>query len=166
MVELGRLVKVHGTRGEVKLRPHNPGSEALVPGLEVRLEGAGEPQVARVQEARPHRGGILLRLSGVESMGDAQRLVGARVLVRTSDLPPLPEGEFYWFEVVGLAVVDESGRSLGRVTGILESAAHDLYVVRDGRREWLLPAVEGVVLSIEPAAGRIVARPIEGLLEP
>jgi 16S rRNA processing protein RimM len=166
MIEIGRLVKAHGLQGEVKLRPHNAGSDTVRPGLSLRLEGAGEPRVAEILEARPHRGGILLRLSGVDSMTAAERLLGARVLVRTEDLPAPSDGEFYWFEVVGLAVVDETGRPLGRVTGILENAAHDVYVVRDGEREWLLPAVADMVLSIEPAAGRIVARPIEGLLEP
>lgn len=164
-MEIGRLVKSHGIRGEVKLVPHNPGTEALRPGLRVVLETAGAPRRAEVVAARPHGGGVLLRLAGVETMTEAERLVGARVRVDEADLPVLPEGEFYWFQLVGLEVVTEEGRRLGRVAEIFETPAHDVYVVRDGDRERLVPAVDDVVRRVDLETGRLVVRPVEGLLD-
>ncbi len=167
MVEVGRLVKPHGVRGEIKLAPYNPASDLFRPGLPLLLQGiAGGARRVEVLAARPHKGGFLLRLAGVETMTEAERLVGARVSVAEADLPPLSEGEFYWFQIVGLEVATEAGTRLGRVVEILETPAHDVYVVRDGDRERLVPAVDEVVVEIDRAAGRLVVRPIEGLLEP
>lgn len=106
-----------------------------------------------------------MRFEGVASANDAEPLVGARVLIAAEDLPKLPEGEYYWFEVVGLEAVTEEGEPVGRVTEILSGPTHDVYVLRDGDREHLVPAVDEVVVAIDPAAGRIVIRPIEGLFE-
>lgn len=117
----------------------------------------------RVHGVRRHKGNLLLLLDEVTSLTDAEALIGARVLVARETLPALPEGEFYWFEVVGLEAVTEGGEPLGRVAEILTGPGHDVYVVRDGGRERLVPAVDEVVLSIDPAAGRMVVRPIEGL---
>jgi 16S rRNA processing protein RimM len=162
-VELGRLVGTHGVRGELKLKPHNLGSEALVPGLVVRVSGrAGELEVLG---ARPHKRMVLVTLQGVASVEAALSLVGSTVSVATADLPVLGAGEFYWFEVIGLEAVTEDGRRIGRVTDILESPGHDLYAVAAEGREVLVPAVDDVVIAIEPEAGRIVIRPPDGLLE-
>lgn len=160
---IGRIVGTHGVRGELKLRPENPDTETVRPGLQLMLEGRGERRTTRVAGVRPHKGHFLVHLEGVGSLTEAESLVGARVLVAREDLPRLPEGEFYWFEVLGLEAVTEEGERLGQVAEILSSPAHDVYVIRDGRRERLVPAVEDVVIAIDPAAGRMVIRPIAGL---
>lgn len=164
-MEIGRLVKAHGVRGEVKLAPYNPATEVVRPGLPLVLEAAGGPRRVEVVSARPHKRGFLLRLAGVETMTEVEQLVGARVRIDEGDLPALPEGEFYWFQVVGLEAVTEDGTPLGRVAEILETPAYDIYVVRDGDRERLLPAVEEVVQRVDLAAGRLVVRSIEGLFD-
>jgi 16S rRNA processing protein RimM len=164
-VELGRIVGTHGACGELRLLAHNRDTDALVTGLAVRLEGRGEPREFEVAQARHHKAVVLLTLRGVDTLDAARALVGARLLVRTGDLPALAEGEFYWFEVLGLQAVTEAGQPLGRVTDILANPGHDVYVVQDGTRERLVPAVDEVVVAIEPEAGRIVIRPPDGLLE-
>jgi 16S rRNA processing protein RimM len=165
MIEIGRVVGTHGVRGELKVRPHNRDTEALAPGVGVRLEGRAGAREAEIVAARPHGTNLLLRLSDVDTMTDAEAVVGSRVLVPREALPAPAEGEFYWFEVIGLEAVTEDGRRLGRVAEILEGPAHDIYVVRDGARERLLPAVDDVVAAIEPAAGRVVVRAIQDLDE-
>lgn len=152
-------------RGEVKVRPDNPDTEAIVPGVRLTLEDATGRRDLRVAGVRPHKRNLLLVLEGVETLSAAEGLVGARVLVPRESLPRLPEGEFYWFEVVGLEAVTEGGERLGRVAEIIGGPGHDVYVLRDGARERLVPAVDEIVVSIDPAAGRMVIRPIEGLWE-
>lgn len=164
-MRLGRLVGAHGLRGEVKLRPDNPDTDAVRPGVRLWLEGRGAPREMGVVGVRPHKGVLLVQFEGVASVAEAEPLVGARVLVAREELPRLPEGEFYWFEVIGLEGVTEDGEPLGRVAEILSGPEHDVYVLRDGDRERLVPAVDEVVVSIDPAAGRMVIRPIEGLWE-
>lgn len=160
------MLRAHGIRGEVLVAPHNPATDVFRPGLTLVFEGGAAAQAHRLvlRRVRPHKRGLLLALAGIDTMTAAERLAGARVSVAEADLPPLPAGEFYWFQVVGLTAVTEEGRPLGRVAEILETPAHDVYVVREGEREILVPAVEEVVRLIDPAGGRIVVRPIEGLL--
>jgi 16S rRNA processing protein RimM len=79
--------------------------------------------------------------------------------------PPLPPGEYYWFQVLGLPVVNVAdGARLGYLDHIIPTPGHDVYVVVEGEREVLLPAVEDVIVEINLEAGVIRVSPPEGLL--
>ena len=86
------------------------------------------------------------------------------VSMRRSELPPLPEDEFYWADLVGCAVVDEGGAPLGEVVAVTPGPAHDWLVVRraGGGEERFLPGVEAFVRSVDVAGRRVVAAPPEG----
>ena len=80
--------------------------------------------------------------------------------------PPLPDGEYYWFQVLGLPVVNVAdGARLGYLDHIISTPGHDVYVVVEGEREVLLPAVEDVIVEINLEAGVIKVSPPLGLLE-
>ena len=166
-ITVGEIGTAHGVRGELRLRPETDFPERLVPGRRVFLQGP-EPRWAEIAGARPQgRGWWLLRLSGVDDRDTAMALRGYLVQVPSTDLPPLPEGQYYHHQIVGLEVVDESGRSLGRVESVERTGANDVYVVRPaGGRTWLLPAIRDVVRRIDPGAGRIEIRLMAGLYEP
>ncbi len=104
------------------------------------------------------------RLKGCEGAADAEKLVGASVLVKREDLPPLEEGEYYWFEIIGMDVLTDEGRVLGRVEAILPTRSNDVYLVQ-GKREWLIPATKEVIVRVDREKGHMVIHPIEGLLE-
>ena len=75
---------------------------------------------------------------------------------------PLPEGEFYLYQIIGLDVFDESGTGLGTLAEVIQAGEVDVYVVRDATgREQLFPALKEVVLDIDPKARRMVVRPQE-----
>lgn len=156
---------MHGIRGEAKLRPHNP--ESAVPGdLEtLRLERDGREQELELTAARPHGGNWLVKLRGVDTRNDAEALVGSTVWLDESRLEPLGEGEFYHHQLIGLAVQDESGASLGRVRGVLTTGAADVLEIADGEIERLVPMAGEFVRSIDLEAGTIVVRPLPGLFE-
>ena len=166
-VDFGRIVGTHGVRGELKLRPHNPSSpiaESLA-GVTLTTSAAPEPRDYSLASIRPHGGNWLVFLEGVESLDDAELLVGATVWIEADALAPLDDGEFYHRDLIGLAVVDEAGEPLGRVTGILQTGAADVLEIADGERERLVPMTDEIVRSIDVAAGRIVIRPIPGLFD-
>ena len=116
-------------------------------------------QAARVQDAL-----VYLSLQEVQDRTAAEALRGIDLLVSQADAVPLPEGEFYWHQVLGLRVEDTRGRVLGHVAEILETGANHVYVVRGPRGEILIPAVKDVVQLIEPASGRMVIDPLPGML--
>ena len=77
----------------------------------------------------------------------------------------LPEGQYYQFQLIGLDVVTTAGDRIGKVTGVEQMPANDIYVVGTTDGEVLVPAIEAVVKAIEPGNGRIVIEPVPGLLE-
>ena len=167
LVDFGRIVGTHGVRGELKLRPHNP-SSPIVPtlaGIAVTTTAADEPRRYPLLGARPHGRNWLVRLEGIQSLEEAELLVGATVWIDATELAPLGEGEFYHRQLIGLAVFDEAGARLGEVKGLLETGAADVLEIFDGERERLVPMTDEVVRSIDLAAGRIVIRPLPGLFD-
>jgi len=165
LVGLGRVSGAQGIKGAVKVRAD---ADAATTDPEV-FAALGEVWIGgqsyRVLEARRHKNQVLLCLAGVVSRNRAEELAGLEVQGDPRRFPPLPEGEYYWFQVLGLAVIDAAdGTPLGHLEGIIPTPAHDVYVVRQGDRELLLPAVEGVIIEINLEEGVLKASPPEGLL--
>jgi len=166
LVPLGRVVGVHGLKGVLRVsisgRTGDLDPETFVALGEILV---GD-ELFRVLKGARGRGHVLLWLLGVDSRDQAEALVGREVHGEVHRFPALPAGEYYWFQVLGLPVVHaEDGRELGRLEEIWPTGGHDIYVVRQGAREVLLPAVEEVIREIDLAAGCIKVSPPAGLLE-
>jgi 16S rRNA processing protein RimM len=117
-----------------------------------------------VQAARIQGTTVLLKLEDVADREAADLLRNASVEVPTQEAVPLRKGQFYWHEVIGLAVEDATTHeTLGEVTDIIETGANDVYVVKGNRGEILLPAIKDVVKRIDPAAGRMLVQLLPGL---
>jgi len=117
-----------------------------------------------VRRARVEHGSVLLWLRELATGEEAYELRGQEVLIPREEAVPLPEGRFYWHQVLGLEARDEAGQALGSVVDIIETGANDVYVLRtpDGG-ELLIPALKDVVLAIEPDAGTMTVRLLPGL---
>jgi 16S rRNA processing protein RimM len=149
-------------RGEVRVALDTDHPEHLAPPLHVYL--GAERAAYPIERARLDKGHALLKLAGLESREQAEALRGMNVAIRADEaLPPQP-GEFYIHEVIGLQAWTESGVLLGKVVEILETGANDVYVVRGPTGEVLVPAIGDVVLDIDPTAGRMLIRPLQGML--
>jgi 16S rRNA processing protein RimM len=119
---------------------------------------------ARVAECRLHGRRWLLRIDGCDERAQAEQWHGAEVAVRVDDLAPLPEGEYFYWQILGLQVVTLEGNVLGRVEEILETGANDVYIVRaPGQPEILLPAIQSVIREVDLVAGIIRVHLIAGL---
>jgi 16S rRNA processing protein RimM len=166
LVGLGRVSGAHGIRGAVKVRAD---AEATTTDPEV-FAALGEVWIGgqryQVLEAGRLKTQVILRLAGVATRNQAEALVGLAVGGDRVRFPALPEGEYYWFQVLGLPVVNAAnGALLGYLDEIIPTPAHDVYVVRQGEREVLLPAVEDVIIEINLEEGVLKASPPPGLLE-
>jgi 16S rRNA processing protein RimM len=163
-VGLGRVSGAHGIRGALKVRAD---ADAATTDPEV-FTALGEVWIGgqsyRVAEAGLLKTQVVLRLAGINTRNQAEALVGWAVQGDRRRFPPLPEGEYYWFQVLGLPVVDVTdGSLLGYLQEIIPTPAHDVYAVRQGDREVLLPAVEDVIIEINLEEGVIRVAPPEGL---
>lgn len=151
---IGKITRAHGIAGEVKVQ--------LAPGFAGALDGVrriylnDEAQPRRVRGRRAHQDALLLRLDGVTTRNDAEALRGATVAIQLEDLPPLPEGEYYSHQLVGLRVQREGGEPIGTLTEVLATGSNDVYVVKTATGELLLPALESVVRAINLDEGVMV----------
>jgi 16S rRNA processing protein RimM len=165
LISLGRVVNTHGVRGYMRLLPHHFPCPTLKNSVAVflRSEG-GSPLAYQVEKTRSHRPFILLKLKGVESIEMAQALVGTTLLVKEQDLPPLREGEFYHYQVIGIEVVTTKGTLLGTIKEVFSTGSNDVWVIRQGRREYLIPVIDEVVRSLDIPGKKATIEPQEGLL--
>ena len=165
-VPVGDITKTHGLKGEVKLRPlvNDP---SLVQGAHrARIVGDDGDSVDTILEKVRGQGGRwIVKFKNCKTVEQAQTLVGKTLEIFTEDFPPLPDGEYYWFQIEGLQVFDEEGRYFGTITEIISTGSNDVYVVQDGDKELLLPMIDSVVKSIDLKENKLIFHIIEGLLE-
>jgi 16S rRNA processing protein RimM len=135
-------------------------SEAVRPGIEVLLDGPGEPEKREIAEVSASGKRVLVRFAGVDDRNAAEALTGAKVMVPREDMPDLGSNEYYDFELLGATAVTPTGETLGRVVEIMPTGANDVYVVesKDGS-EILVPAISGAVLKVDRTEKRIVVEP-------
>ena len=163
-IVLGEVVKAQGLRGEVKVRSEIEEPENfLLPGLSLRC-GDGSCKPLAVEQYRAQKGGFILSFSGCDSIDQAQALIGCELLCRGSQLPYLPDDEYYHFQLLGLSVFDCQGKKLGKLAEIMVTAAHEIYVVQpqpgdESAAEVLLPVVASYILEIDLDAGKIIVDP-------
>lgn len=155
---VGRILGVHGLRGELKVEPLTDFPQRFQPGSELLLDG--EP--VRVQRSRSERNFVYVILADVTSRQAAEALVGRSFYVPEGSTP-LGEGQYYHHDIIGLSVRDETGRRLGEVVEILVTGANDVYVVRGERGELLLPAIDDVVKRVDLQSGEMVVELMQGL---
>ena len=169
MIRIGRIVAAHGLRGALRYRPDYPESQTIAEVERIFLASADDGADAReyriVQRAPHTRGTFRLMLEGIIDANGAAALLGKAVFVGEGDLPPLGANEFYYRDVIGCEVFLIDNTHLGIVEEIIVTGANDVFVVRGGGKEVLVPAIEDVVKEIDVASRRVVIDPIPGLLD-
>jgi 16S rRNA processing protein RimM len=163
-IAIGRIVRPHGVRGEVAVKVLSDFPKRFDTIAVVYLGDAMEAEPWRVTATRWHQDRVLLTLQGCEDRTAADRLRGLLVQIPIEEVMPLPEGEYYTYELIGLEVVTREGEDLGRLSDILFTDANDVYVVIGARGQILLPAIADVIERVDLEAGQMVVRLIEGLV--
>jgi len=144
----------HGRGGEVAVQPLSQCPARFAPGAELYVNRVEGTRTLVVAAARPQNRRLLLLFHGVDSLDAAEELRGAALCVRRSQLAPLPEGEYYQFQLLGLLVRTAQGKPLGSVTEVLETGANDVLVTE----QVLVPAIKEAIEWVDLEAGEIVVR--------
>ena len=165
LILVGKVLRPHGTGGLVRVLAYAGPETAFTDAGTIFLKRlSGEIRGFQVLEVKPHKRVLLMRLEGVDSIASAEDIRGAGIFL-SADTLSRDDDEAFWFELMGLEVYLDTGESIGRVSGIISTPAHDIYVVRQGSREYLIPGVHEVIREIDVEAGSMVITPVEGLLE-
>ena len=167
LIAVGRLTKPHGIKGEIVFLPYLYDLE-LLPDLTIHpvtlQHDTTTPQTHTVTSWRLFHNKILLRLAHCHDLTQATALRGYEVLIPRRCFPPLPEGEFYWFEIEGLVVYAADGSLLGHIAEIIYTGSNDVYVVRHEADELLVPALKSVIRTIDVSRGEVHLHAVPDLL--
>ena len=166
LILLGKVVATHGIRGQLRVVPYSGLFDTLLAVESVTLRDVrGKSTVFAVKAAAVHGKKLLLTLDGFSDINQALHLVGSELFILREQLPPPEEDEYYWQDLIGMTVVTFDGMSLGRLESIIETGSNDVYVVKSAGKEYLIPAIADVVVSVDVAAKVMTVSPIEGLFD-
>jgi 16S rRNA processing protein RimM len=165
VILFGRVLRPHGLEGLLRISAfsHSVASLLNAETVFLKLEN-GENHHTKVISARPHKNIFLVKLAGLTDVGQAEALKGADIYISKNTLDR-EEGEYFWFELLGLKVFLDDGDFLGVVSQIIPAGSNEIYVVKNGEREIFLPAAHEVVNHIDLKNGRMIVSPVEGLLD-
>jgi 16S rRNA processing protein RimM len=169
-IRVAQIVNTHGVRGEVRVRPLTDFPDVrFAPGKELVLKQPptmeGAVRTVLVERSRPHKKWWLLKFADLDSLNEVEPLKGAELWAPAEEELPLAEGEYLFRDIIGCRVWTTDGRLIGAVREILRPGANDVWVVRSGRKEFLIPYIDEVVRQIDVTDRRIVIDPLPGLLE-
>jgi 16S rRNA processing protein RimM len=161
---VGIVARAHGLRGEVVVDPTTDVPERFAPGsVLAALLLSGAARTLKVAASRPFQRRWLVRFDGFESRTEAELLHGAELSIRRDHVAPLPEGQYYRFELVGLEARTPGGARLGTIQEVFSTGSNDVAVVRGEGGEILVPLLESVLLTVDLEGGVIVLAPPSGL---
>lgn len=162
-LEVAKVRRPHGVQGEMVVEIRTDFPERLRPGKTVYVTPENKPLT--ITSRRSHNEGLLLGFSGVTTPEDAARYRNRILCISASDAHELETGEYYFHDLLGLDVTDESDRRLGALTEILETGANDVYVITDDAgAEILLPAIPDVILEVDLKAKKMKVHLLPGLV--
>ena len=157
---IGQILAPWGVKGKLKVKVITDFPQRFAPSSKIYINR----QPMTIDSAEWHKGKAIIKLNQIDTIEAAQRLRGQPIEIHHSQAYPLPEGQYYHFQLIGLEVWTTQGELLGNITEILTAESNDNYVVSGDKGEILIPAIEDVVKSIDLDSRRITIEPIEGLL--
>ena len=168
LVAVGEVLRPHGLGGEIRVRVLTDRPEERFGGLHECV--LWEPDIdrreaCRITASRVEGDIVLVKMDGIDSLEHARRLAGKLLAIDRALAVPAPEGHFYPWQMAGARVETREGEAAGVFVGIEGGGGQELWIISDGERERLIPAVPEIVLEVSVAERRIVIDPPEGLLE-
>lgn len=166
-VVIGQIHRPHGVHGKLRVEPLTDEPERFKRLDRVFIRFQDERRSPfKVQQVQIANNYIILSLEGVSSRDEAERFRKAYIEIPRQECLPLPEGAYYYFELINLDVVTREGRRIGKVADIVSYPANDVFVVKsDNEQEYLIPDIPDVIDKIDMEQHRIIINPIEGLLD-
>ena len=160
-LEIGKITNAHGVMGEVKVQPWCDSPEFFCQFKTLYVDETHWP--VKVERARPHKNMVIVKLEGVTDMNGALALRNAVLHIDRKDVK-LPEGSFFLADIEGLEARDaQTGEVLGKIAEVLTLPANNVYVIRGGTRELMIPAVPAFVAETNVEEGFVRINMIEGI---
>ena len=165
-LRVGVIASTHGIRGEVKVFPTTDSATRFKKVKEVILATKEGERTLTIESVKFFKKFAILKFAGVDNINEIEPYKGCELYVDRAYAQRLGRNEYYIADLLGLEVVQDTGRRLGSIRDVMETGANDVYVVsmEDGR-ELLIPAIKQCILKVDIEAGRMEVHLLEGLLE-
>jgi 16S rRNA processing protein RimM len=161
---IGKVIRPHGMKGMVRIESYAESPDTFLNAGEVFLEGpSGQTVKHGVIAIAPGRKFFLLHLDGVDTLDKAEACRGGNIYVQRGKLSRKSD-EYFWFELIGLPVYLDTGGRIGTIRQILPAPGHDIFVVQEGEKEILIPAVHDVIKDVDLERERVVITGMEDLI--
>lgn len=163
--QLGYIIKPHGIQGSLLLflDTDYPEDYENLESVFVEINQKLVPFFIHTIKIREKR--AIVQFENVNTIDEAERLKGLPLYLPLEYLSPLEEGQFYYHDVIGFLIVDESGREIGKVVNVLELNGNDLFTVDHHGQEILIPVQDDFIREVDHKARKIHMQLPEGLLE-
>ena len=163
---MGKVVRPHGIEGALRIKSYAQSEESFLSAGTVSLRSSsGDIREYAVSSVRPHKNILLMKLEGLNTLEEAEKYREATILRQRDSLPREGDEEYFWHELIGLEVYLSGGEYVGTIKHILPTGSNDIYVVQEGKKEVLIPAVHDVVREIDLTNNRMIISEVEGLLD-
>ena len=165
-IVVGNVYRKHGIRGEVKVYPLTDSPQRFLDLHEVMIQDReGKRVPARIDRVRFQKDRLILHFEGIDTLEDAEPLIKTQIVIRRSEAVALPEGKYYYADIIGLSVYTDQEKYLGTIEDIIETGSNDVYVVRLEKREVLIPAIPEVVREVDLENQKMIIHEVGGLLD-
>ena len=163
-LETGKIVGTHGIRGMVRVQPWSDSGEFLTEFKRFFLSPDGESEL-KAQKIQPHGGVVLIAFKGVDTVEQAESLRGKILYISRDDIS-LPDGRYFIDDLLGCEVFDaDSGEKYGEISEVSQTGANDVWHIKAGDKEYLLPAIDEVIVTVDPENERLEIRPMKGIFD-
>lgn len=167
LIPVGKITRTHGIRGAVKIFPYGETLALQEAGEKLILQSSAGSKVPflTLRSFKPQGKLLIAEFEELSHIDEAQEVTGQEVFLSEDRLLPTEEGEYYYFQLIGLVVETTQGKRLGVLRGIVETGSNDVYVVQDEGREALIPALDDVIVEVDLQRGCMIIDPPEGLID-
>ena len=163
-LETGKIVGTHGVRGMVRVQPWCDDGDFLANFKFIFTDDSGKNKI-KVLSAKPHGNVVLMSLAGVDSIEEAEKLRGKVIYIKRSDVK-LPEGRYFISDILNCSVFDaDTNELLGVLADVTETGANDVWHIKNGEKEYLVPAIADVIVEVNPEENSVVIRPLKGIFD-
>ncbi len=163
-LETGKIVGTHGVRGMLRVQPWSDSGDFLKQFKYIYADSLGNKKI-KINSVQPHGNIVLLSLDGVNSIEEAEKLRGTVIYIDRKDVK-LPKGRYFIDDLIGCAVKDaDSGEDLGVLSDVSSTGANDVWHIKRNDREYLIPAIDEVIVSVDIENSSVVLRPLKGIFD-
>lgn len=166
--EIGKIVNVHGVRGEIKVLPltDDPKRFNKLKSAFISSKISENMQTYNFEGVKFLKNFVIIKITGIENPDEANKLRDKFIIINREDAVKLPKDSFFVCDLINCEVYDENGDKLGVLIDVLQTGSNDVYVVRDvNKKELLIPALKSVVKEVSVEDRKIIVELPKGLID-